>query len=180
MPEDGALTKAPTRKKIFDLRGESRQTRAGVQRQTVLLAAEPGEPITLLREPTNSFDPNAVLACVAHHDLGYLSKDDAAVIAPALDEGVPYEARIHELTGGFGQYKHVGARISIAWCGQKLPAYKERDDRQENARDKKVRAMQQTRGSGGRFEGGASSGCFGIIVAVIAVGVTALAVSEIV
>ena len=161
--------KPPTRRKVFDLVGESKKTRGGVDRQTVLLAAEPGEPITLVRDPENPYDKNAVLACIGEHDFGFLSRQDATAIAPALDAGLSYEARIHEITGGFGDYKHYGARISIAWNGQKLPSFKPRDERQERAREKKATVLDRSRDPSGKFSAGESKGCSLVLVAILAI-----------
>ncbi len=160
----------PTKRKIFNLVGESYKTRRGLERQTVLLAAEPGDPLILIREPDNEFDPNAVLAVLGEHDIGFLSKEDAAVISPALDAGVLHTAQIHELTGGVGQARNYGARISIAWLSQKLPSPKMRDERQELAREQKAIALEKSRDSQGRFKKDSNTGC-GIVFLLLLVSV---------
>ncbi|RED11399.1 HIRAN domain-containing protein [Parasphingopyxis lamellibrachiae] len=161
--------KAPTRRRVFDLVGESRTTRGGIERQTVLLAAEPGEPIALVRDPENPYDKNAELACLGEHDLGFIGREDATVIARALDAGLSYQARIHEITGGVGEARHYGVRISIAWIGQSLPAFRPRDERQERSREKKAAALDRSRDPNGSFEAAERQGCSLLLLGILAI-----------
>ena len=45
----------------------------------------PGTPVTLVREPTNRFDPNAVQVWIDGKVVGYIPKADAATLAPLID-----------------------------------------------------------------------------------------------
>ena len=155
--------KVPTRRKIFEVVGESHISKSGIPRQTILIASEPGDPVALHREPDNRFDENAILVRVADHDIGYISRSDAKVLAPALDEGLEYKARIHQLIGGVQDAPSIGARISIAWLGQSLPPTIERNIKQEIAREKKASALNQSRNEHGQFVRSDASGCLGTI-----------------
>lgn len=161
--------RAPTRKKVFNIRGEAKQTKSGLERQDILLAAEVGESVTLVREPDNQFDTNAVLVVFANHDIGYLSKEDAAVVAPALDNGLPHKAQLHQITGGVGDAKHYGARVSIAWFEQSLPAPLARDVAQEQERER--RAEQ-------KLDQDSTTCCLGV-AALVLLGTTTAALSAI-
>jgi single-stranded-DNA-specific exonuclease len=109
----------PTRKKVFDVYGEAGVNADGVRRQDELLRCEPGEHIALRREPDNSDDPNAILVLTERNvPIGQLGRDDSALLAPAIDSGRKFEARLHCLRGGLPDYPNYGARISIAWDGR--------------------------------------------------------------
>ena len=125
---------APTRKKIFDLQGESFETKSGRSRQKVIQNVAPGDRVGLHREPDNAFDENAILVIWQNEDIGYISRDDAKVLAPALDGGRVYAAQVHELVGGIPDYPSHGVRVSIAWDGLPLPPFRPLDDEQEESR----------------------------------------------
>jgi hypothetical protein len=55
---------------------------------------QPGEALTLVREPHNPHDANAVRVDWRGHTLGYVPRRQNAALAWALDEGQPVEARI--------------------------------------------------------------------------------------
>lgn len=116
------MAKLPTRRKIFDVAGESHDNPDGTSRQTILRACRPGQSVVLERQPDNKFDRNAIFVTVAGQGVGFLSRADAELLAPHLDEGRTHAAQIHELTGGMPDYPSIGCRISIAWDGSALPA----------------------------------------------------------
>ena len=109
----------PTRKRILDLEGEGQRNDDGTARQDELGRCAPGERVTLVREPGNPYDANAIRVLSPRGIcIGYLGEQDAATIAPALDRGQRCEAHIHELTGGLPNYPSFGCRICITWAGQ--------------------------------------------------------------
>jgi single-stranded-DNA-specific exonuclease len=70
-------------------------------RQAVLAGLHPGDPLRLVREPSNPHDPHAVR--VGTEDgrvVGYLSAQLAARLAPSVDAGARYRATAVALTGG--------------------------------------------------------------------------------
>jgi single-stranded-DNA-specific exonuclease len=70
-------------------------------RQAVLAEVQPGEPLRLVREPTNAADPHAIRVCRADgRQLGFLRAPLAARLAPAMDAGARYAATATALTGG--------------------------------------------------------------------------------
>lgn len=162
--------KTPTRKKVFDIVGEARETKGGLSRQSILVAAEAGDPVSLRREANNPADANAVLVLIGEHDIGYLAREDAALIAPALDNGLFHKAQLHQVTGGVAEAKHYGARIAIAWGDQNLPPCRPRDERQEVEREKRAKGLEPE-----------STGCL-VLIALIGVpfAATATAISQLI
>lgn len=84
-------------------------------RAEVIAKLEESEELELVREPHNTYDSNAVAVFAPRHDrtIGYLNKDLAAVIAPALDEGAPYSTELTQITGG-EDGKNYGVNILIS------------------------------------------------------------------
>jgi hypothetical protein len=111
----------PTRRKVFDIAGESHRTLDGRDRQDILRQCVPGERVTLQRQPSNPHDSNAILVSVNGADIGFICREDAPLVAPLLDEGRSYHAQLHELRGGFGDYSLYGCRISITWDEERCP-----------------------------------------------------------
>ncbi|SRR5579885_2815376 len=64
-------------------------------RQRVIATLSRDEPIFLVRMPNNPHDPNAVALFRANgEDIGYLTRELAAEIAPRLDQGSPVTATV--------------------------------------------------------------------------------------
>ena len=57
-----------------------------------------GDPLTLVREPANAHDANAIRIEWRGRMLGYVPRRDNADLARQLDRGARVEARITELT----------------------------------------------------------------------------------
>ena len=89
-------------------------------RQQYIKKMHGDEPVRLEPEPLNPYDPNAIAVMVAFpdaiHQIGYLPKDVAAMVAPHLD-GESLMCNIAELTGGFelrdGQIAAFGVRLHV-------------------------------------------------------------------
>lgn len=57
-----------------------------------------GDPLVLVREPDNPYDPNAVRVEWRGEKLGYVPRADNADLARHMDRGTKVEARISRLT----------------------------------------------------------------------------------
>lgn len=81
----------------------------GIEDQTRYAALVDGEPLTLVPEPTNQYDPNAikVMSSEGHH-LGYVPKEDCLDILSWIDEAV---AKVYR------EDKHDEPWMSIARSG---------------------------------------------------------------
>lgn len=60
----------------------------------VFAQLRPGDPLTLVREPANTHDANAVRVEWQGHRLGYVPRGENAAVAWALDRGEPLQARV--------------------------------------------------------------------------------------
>ena len=72
-----------------------------------------GEGLTLVREPRNRFDRNAVAVYDGRLQLGYVPAVDAPAVARALDSNVPISCRVNRGEGGLIYYG-----IEITWDSQ--------------------------------------------------------------
>jgi hypothetical protein len=68
-----------------------------------------GDPLTLVREPQNAYDANAVRLEWRGHMLGYVPRRDNADLARQMDHGAPVEAHITELT------RHTNGRHRVSY-----------------------------------------------------------------
>lgn len=70
-------------------------------RQEVIQRLTLDTAIILQREPTNSYDSNAVMVVTENNEqIGYLNRKLALVLAPILDQGQDYQVYISSITGG--------------------------------------------------------------------------------
>jgi len=81
-------------------------------RQDVLAGLRVGAELELRREPNNAFDANAIGAYYGNLQLGYVKRGIAAHIAPVIDAGERYRARVASLTGG-GTDKNRGVNVFV-------------------------------------------------------------------
>ncbi len=69
-------------------------------RQDVVAGVAPGAVLELRRQPDNPHDPNAIAVWYGALQLGFLKRPIAARIAPNVDAGEHYSARVTAITGG--------------------------------------------------------------------------------
>jgi single-stranded-DNA-specific exonuclease len=86
-------------------------------RQDVIAGLRADAALELRREPNNPHDANAIAVHYGDLQLGFFNKRLAAHLAPRIDAGVRYRARVASLTGGpsvtSGQDKHRGVNILV-------------------------------------------------------------------
>lgn len=82
-------------------------------RQSVLSTLEAGVELSLVREPNNEYDSNAISVRLQNGiQLGFLNRHLARRIAPVMDEGVEYDAAVSSVTGGPAENReHQDTRI---------------------------------------------------------------------
>jgi hypothetical protein len=63
--------------------------------RAVLRSLTPNQPLLLVREPTNPVDPNAVIVrTLMGEESGYVAREHAARIAPDMDRGIMWMAKV--------------------------------------------------------------------------------------
>ena len=68
--------------------------------------------VVLEREPENDYDENAIVASVRGHKVGYISRDVAAVMSPALDQaGVATVTVCGIIRGGAPEFPNFGVHL---------------------------------------------------------------------
>jgi single-stranded-DNA-specific exonuclease len=80
-------------------------------RQDTIAGLRVGLDLVLERQPQNPHDPNAIAVRYGALQLGYIKREIAKHIAPLVDEGVQYSARIESLTGGAD--KNLGVNVFV-------------------------------------------------------------------
>src|SRR5579884_1434488 len=86
-------------------------------RQDLVAGLVPGNELELKRQPDNPVDANAIAVHYGNFQIGFLRKQIAKHLAPLIDGGVRYSARIEHITGGpstgSGSAKHYGVNIRV-------------------------------------------------------------------
>jgi hypothetical protein len=72
-----------------------------------------GDPVQLVRDPANKFDPNAIAVFHGPSQLGFVPKDLAADLRPHFDSGAAFSSKILRLTGGTAEYPDIGCDVLI-------------------------------------------------------------------
>ena len=87
-------------------------------RQDIIAGLRVGAQLELLRQPENSFDTNAVAVMYGSLQLGFLNKGIAKHLAPKIDSGARYRARVESLTGAArgadGEERFRGVNILVS------------------------------------------------------------------
>jgi len=120
----------------FDERGTMRTKVAGVthpnadgtSRQAIIARCREGDRLLVDREPKNAFDPNAVrISRVRGEQLGYLPRGRAAELAPWMDRGHRYEAKVIRIFSfAFGEWSGVLIHVTCVKPGPRKKAKKPR------------------------------------------------------
>ncbi len=80
-------------------------------RQDVIAGLTLGTELTLRRQPENKYDANAIAVQYGDLQLGFISKGIAKHLAPKIDEGARYRARVESLTGGDKLHRGVNVYV---------------------------------------------------------------------
>jgi len=80
-------------------------------RQDTIAGLAPGSELTLVRQLANEHDPNAIAAHYGNLQLGFIKRGIAAHLAPRIDAGARYRARITTITGGGDRHRGVNVLV---------------------------------------------------------------------
>ena len=87
---------------------------AGVSyRQDEVQYCYEGQQVSLVREPRNPHDENAIKVTAEGLHIGYIGRDEAEGLAPAMDAGDRIEASIDALLEPEADWPNIGVRIKI-------------------------------------------------------------------
>jgi hypothetical protein len=81
--------------------------------QAIWEKMKPGDRLTLVREPGNAHDANAVRLEWQGHMLGYVPRRDNADLARQMDHGARVEARITELHRAANGRHRISYEIAV-------------------------------------------------------------------
>jgi hypothetical protein len=103
--------------------GVTKKNANGLSRQNYIrVFCKAGMPLTLIREPNNQYDRNAIgvwitarvlIFFTGRAQIGYLNATIAAELARFLDSGKTVHCKITEITGGTLGKKNLGVNILI-------------------------------------------------------------------
>jgi single-stranded-DNA-specific exonuclease len=97
-------------------------------RQDVIAGLQAGRELELERQADNPYDANAIAVRYGNLQVGFIRREIAAHLAPRIDAGARYRARIASLTGG-GE-RHRGVNIVVERDATGSPARGRRDARE--------------------------------------------------
>ena len=84
-------------------------------RQRYIRRMSVGETVSLVREPNNPYDRNAICVINANGDqIGFISKELASTMAPQMDAGVNYHATVCGITGN-NPGENIGVNLLIKY-----------------------------------------------------------------
>jgi len=72
---------------VISVAGESFDNPDGTSRQKIIKSMRIADPVTLIREPENPYDLNAIAVHHASGQIGYVSKENAKWLAEVIDGG---------------------------------------------------------------------------------------------
>jgi HIRAN domain len=93
---------------LLDVVGEAHTNSDGTSRQSILARAAEGEPATLVREPRNPYDGNAIKVDLASGTVGYVKREVAAQLAKVMDAGMELDVEVSIVSGGTPDKPHRG------------------------------------------------------------------------
>lgn len=120
------------KRRELTVHGEAQHNDDGSDRQEIIAGLRPGESVSLIREPHNRYDGNAIrvdsrLGCV-----GYIARSEAVSMAKALDAGEIWHVSIRYIGGGTPEKPSFGV-----W----LEAFHEPPPRAHKARKARARGL---------------------------------------
>lgn len=80
--------------------------------QNILPTLQAGMIVRFVREKHNAYDKNAIRAECCGRNIGHLSADTAAKIAPIMDSGLPVTGSIEAIIGGY-MGKNYGCNVNV-------------------------------------------------------------------
>lgn len=90
--------------------------------QSILPTLQSGMVVRFVREKHNAYDKNAIRAECCGRNIGHLSADTAAKIAPIMDSGLPVTGSIEAIIGGY-MGKNYGCNVYVVVYKKKTASF---------------------------------------------------------
>ena len=90
-------------------------------RQSIIKGLYEGVTLEIFRDFYNKFDINAIGVYYKKRQLGFLSKEVAAKLAPQIDEGAVFKVLLVKITGGGDRNYGVNIKITKERCTYAIP-----------------------------------------------------------
>ena len=93
--------------------GEAQRNADGISRQDIIAKLKEGEYVSLIREPENRYDQNAVRIDSALGTIGYVPATQCAAIGALLRNSQPRKCYIDRIDGGYDRHSNLGVWLKI-------------------------------------------------------------------
>ena len=90
--------------------GEQYENYDGSSRQKAIKKCRTGQPVTLVREPDNEYDQNAIKVISSFGQIGYVGRNNAEWLSRIIDEGRGVSAHVEGIFTDDGE-RHVKLTI---------------------------------------------------------------------
>ena len=102
-------------------------------RQDIVPGLKAGAVLTLERQPNNEHDRNAIAILFGNLQLGYIAREHAVDLAPAIDGGATYRCRIADVTGGGDRFFGINIFVERVGAARVAVSSSEVIDADENS-----------------------------------------------
>lgn len=84
-------------------------------RQRLIRRMSVGEQVSLVRDPTNPYDKNAIMVINSNGDqIGFISKELSSTMAINMDSGIVFSATVCNITG-MNPGENIGVNLRITY-----------------------------------------------------------------
>jgi hypothetical protein len=93
--------------------GEAQRNSDGTSRQDIIARLKEGEYVSLIREPENQYDRNAVRVDSTLGTIGYIPASQCAAIGALLKASSPRKCYIDKIAGSDDRFSNLGVWLKI-------------------------------------------------------------------
>lgn len=98
---------------VTGIAGEAQVNNDGITRQSIIRNLHDGDPVTLIREPSNRFDPSAIKLMSRYGQIGYIARRVASDLAIDMDRGGTVSATIKDIRGDYPDPMGVWIEVTL-------------------------------------------------------------------
>lgn len=108
-----ALDAWPVGVNEVSVHGESMNNLDGTSRQRIIAGLMVGDAVTLVREPQNRYDPNAIRVDASGGTIGYVAANEAVTLHRLMDAGRVGAAVVKDILGGTADRPTRGVWLKV-------------------------------------------------------------------